>query len=185
MDLWLSSMIDCIHVYVFSLLWKTAFKQYRQLLDTSQQLGYLSSSLAFFYRILASFSIHRGSFWMLDRFSIAVQSIKVGFCSIAAQQLLDPWSSCMHCFSHVLHLSFILSSIASCFIRFMHLYGFFVPPWSSLYFSGEAFQLLVPFVNHDKNREKLWRKCDFYYYLFLFYFIIFFNFIIFILNSTC
>ena len=38
----------------------------------------------------------------------------------------------MHCFSYVLHLSFILSSIASCFIIFMHLYGFFVPPWSSL-----------------------------------------------------
>ena len=38
----------------------------------------------------------------------------------------------MHYFSHVLHLSFILSSIASCFITFMHFYGFFVPPWSSL-----------------------------------------------------
>ena len=38
----------------------------------------------------------------------------------------------MHCFSHVLHLSIILSSIASCFITFMHLYGFLVPPWSSL-----------------------------------------------------
>ena len=38
----------------------------------------------------------------------------------------------MHCFSHVLHPSFILSSIASCFITFMHFYGFFVPPWSSL-----------------------------------------------------
>ena len=38
----------------------------------------------------------------------------------------------MHCFSHVLHLSFILSSIASCFITFMHFYGFFVPYWSSL-----------------------------------------------------
>ena len=34
----------------------------------------------------------------------------------------------MHCFSHVLHLYFILSSIASCFITFMHLYGFLVPP---------------------------------------------------------
>ena len=35
-------------------------------------------------------------------------------------------------FSHVLHLSIILSSIASYFITFMHLYGFFVLPWSSL-----------------------------------------------------
>ena len=34
--------------------------------------------------------------------------------------------------SHVLHPSIILSSIAHCFITFMHLYGFLVPPWSSL-----------------------------------------------------
>ena len=38
----------------------------------------------------------------------------------------------MHCFSHVLHLSVILSSIAFSFIAFMHLYGFLVLPWSSL-----------------------------------------------------
>ena len=38
----------------------------------------------------------------------------------------------MHCFSHVLHLFVILSSIASYFITFMHFYGFLVPPWSSL-----------------------------------------------------
>ena len=56
-------------------------------------------------------------------------------------------SSFMHCFSHVLHLSFILSFIASLFITFMHLYGFFVTPWSSLYFSGEALYLFIPFVN--------------------------------------
>ena len=42
-------------------------------------------------------------------------------------------TSCMHCFSHVLHLSFLLSSIASCFFTFMHFYGFFVPlRWSFL-----------------------------------------------------
>ena len=48
-------------------------------------------------------------------------------------------SFCMHCFSHVLHLYFILSSIAFCFITFMHFYGFFVSPWLSLCFLGEAF----------------------------------------------
>ena len=32
----------------------------------------------------------------------------------------------------VLYLSIILSFIASYFITFMHFYGFFVPPWSSL-----------------------------------------------------
>ena len=66
--------------------------------------------------MLDSCSIHRG--WLL-------------LDSISA--LLNPLRfSCMHCFSYVLHLSFILLSIASCFIIFMHLYGFFVPPWSSL-----------------------------------------------------
>ena len=33
--------------------------------------------------------------------------------------------------------------------------------WSSLCLSGEAFWLLVPFVNHDKKGEKLWRLCGF------------------------
>ena len=34
--------------------------------------------------------------------------------------------------------------------------------WSFLCFLGEAFQLLVPFVNLDKNGEKLWRICGFF-----------------------
>ena len=38
----------------------------------------------------------------------------------------------MHWFSHVLHISFILSFVTSCFITFIHLYGFLVPPWSFL-----------------------------------------------------
>ena len=49
-----------------------------------------------------------------------------------SQHLYLSRSSCMHYFSHVLQLSFILSSIETCFITFMHLYGFLVPPWSSL-----------------------------------------------------
>ena len=35
--------------------------------------------------------------------------------------------------------------------------------WSSLCLSGEAFWLLVPFVNHDKKGEKLWRLCGFFF----------------------
>ena len=38
----------------------------------------------------------------------------------------------MHCFSHVLHFSIILSSITSYFFTFMHLYRFLMSPWSSL-----------------------------------------------------
>ena len=55
----------------------------------------------------------------------------------------------------------ILSSIASYFITFMNLYGFFMPPWSSLCFSGEVFFLLfVPFINHDKKG----RNCGFFFF---------------------
>ena len=70
----------------------------------------------------------------LDSFSIASRSIeKLSVWLIHPRHLLDlSRSSYMHCFSHVLHLSFILSSIASCFISFTHLYGFLVPSWSSL-----------------------------------------------------
>ena len=76
---------------------------------------------------------------LLDTSSTDLQSIEVGFYSIAARQFLDLLRpSCMHCYSHVLHLSIILSSIASCFITFKHLYGFLVPSWSSLCFSGKA-----------------------------------------------
>ena len=69
--------------------------------------------------------------------------IEVGFFSIDSRNLLDQLRyPCMHfiflCFSHVLHLSIILLSIASYFITFLHLYGFLVPPWSSLCFLGEV-----------------------------------------------
>ena len=64
--------------------------------------------------MLDSCLIHRG---LLDSFSTPLDRSR---------------SSCMHCFSHVLHISFILLSIASRFITFMHFYRFFVPPWSSL-----------------------------------------------------
>ena len=57
--------------------------------------------------------IDRETFCLLDSFSTPLDRSR---------------SSCMHCFSHVLHLFFILSSRASCFITFMHFYGFFVPP---------------------------------------------------------
>ena len=113
LDLWLSSLLDCILFCVFFLSLKNCFFQARQLLD--------------------KFLIHRETFCLLDWCLIAVRSIEVGFYSIIARQLLDlSRSSCMHYFSHVLHLSFILLSITSYFITFIHLYGFLVPPWSSL-----------------------------------------------------
>ena len=95
--------------------------------------------------LLDRFLIHRETFCLANRSSTDSRSIEVDFCSIAAQQIefLDlSRSSCMHCFSHVLHLFVILTSIASCFITFMYFYGFLVPPWSSLIifmFLGRSF----------------------------------------------
>ena len=114
LDLWLSSMFDCIHVCVFLFfekLFLSNLNSYWTPLDSCDIYRALSTS---FYRILDSFLIHRETFWMLDSFSIHQ----------------DPLSCII--FSHVLHLSFILSFIASLFITFMHLYGFLMPPWSSL-----------------------------------------------------
>ena len=65
----------------------------------------------------------------------------------------------MHCFSHVLHLSIILSSIASYFITFMHLYGFLVPPWSSLViflFLGWSFIASCTIFQSWQKGEKMW-----------------------------
>ena len=128
-----------LHLYLcFSLL----EKQFLSNLDTSSTPGNLSRffsfSLSQSWYLLDNFSIHRESFCLLDSFSITVRSIEV--CSIAARHLSisrDPLA-CI-----VFHMSciflIILSSIASYFITFMNLYGFLMPPWSSLCFSGEVF----------------------------------------------
>ena len=68
---------------------KNCFKQSRQLLDTSRQLGYLLSPFSFFLLhsrwLLDSFSIHRGSFWMLDSSSIH----QAPFAVDTSQHILD------------------------------------------------------------------------------------------------
>ena len=117
-----------LHSYLyFSLLEKLFLSN----LDTSSTPRYLSSSYAVFYRNLDTFSvarwIDRESSWILDSFSI-----HWGWLDSISTPLDWLRSSYKHCFSHALHLSFILSSIASCFITFMHFYGFFVPSWLSL-----------------------------------------------------
>ena len=146
LDLWLSSLLIAFISLCFSSFWKTVFYKVRQLLDRSSTTFYLSSPLDFLSRqklshtlsievsglCLDSFSIHRETFCLANRSSTDSRSIKVGFCSMAALQLLDLLRpSYMHYFLHVLHLSIILSSIASYFITFMHLYRFLVPSWSS------------------------------------------------------
>ena len=71
----------------------------------------------------------------------------------------------MHCFSHVLHLSFILSSIASCFITFMHFYGFFVPSWWSLIifiFLGWSVLASCTFCQSWQKGGEIVEICDFF-----------------------
>ena len=92
-----------------------------------------SRSIEIFGLCLDSFLTNSLSIEKLSVCAIDAQQLFNSSRLAYAQQLLDlSRSSCMHCFSHVLHLSFILSSIASCFITFMHLYRFVVPLWSSL-----------------------------------------------------
>ena len=127
LDHWLCCMLDCIHICIFP-SWKIVFKKYWQLLDTSSTPGYLSSFSTSSYRNLDSFStvrwINRDFFWILDSCSINRGWLLLD----SFLTPLDPSRFfCMHCFSHVLHLSFLLLSITFCFITFMHLYGFFVP----------------------------------------------------------
>ena len=114
LDLWLSSMLNCIHICVFLIFEKLLLSNLNSCWTPLDSYDIYRALSASFYRIIDSFSIHQETFWMLDSFLIHQ----------------DPLSCII--FSHVLHLSFILSSIASLFITFTHLYGFLMPPWSSL-----------------------------------------------------
>ena len=142
LDIWLSRMFDCIYVCVFLFFEKLFLSNLDRFstpldrllsikpsffLSRQKLIQFQSIKLSGF--CLDSFSTNSQSIKKLSICSIAVQSIKVSLCSIASRQLLDlSRSSCMHCFSHVLHFSFILSSITSCFITFMYFYGFLLPP---------------------------------------------------------
>ena len=76
-------MLDCIHIYVFSLL----EKRFLSYLDTSSILGYLSSFQNFSYRNLNRSSTarwtNRESSWTLDSFLITSGSIELLFCFFA------------------------------------------------------------------------------------------------------
>ena len=102
---------------IYQAPWTSFLDRSYHILDLSKFLDFVS----IVYRSIKKF-------YLANRSSTDSRSIKVGFCSIAALQLLDLLRpSYMHYFSHVLHLSIILSSIASYFITFMHLYRFLVP----------------------------------------------------------
>ena len=100
-------------IFVFFPFWKTVLRQSRQLLNTSLIPGYLSNFSTSSNRNLDNFLtarwIYRETFCPLDSFSI-----HRGWLDSISTPLDWLRSSCMHCFSHVLHLSIILSSIAPC-----------------------------------------------------------------------
>ena len=66
------------------------------------------------------------------------------------------------CIPYVCHSYFAyvvpLISIASCFITFMLVHGFFVPLWSSLCFPGKLYSFLCPLSIITKRG----RKCGFW-----------------------
>ena len=103
LDLWLSSLLNCIHFSVFFLSLKNCFYQAQQLLDRYSTDSYLSSLLNFFSRqILSLFQSIELSGICLNSFStdsqsiekvyvwlIAVQSIEVFLPSTNSRQHLD------------------------------------------------------------------------------------------------
>ena len=120
-------------------------------LDTSRYLAYLTRFLVDFLSQSRHLSIAR---W-IDRES-----------SCSLDSFLTPLdlsrSSYMYCFSYVLHLSVILSSITSCFITFMHFYGFLFAPliiFDHLYVSWVKFCSFLYPLSIMTKRE---RKCGFF-----------------------
>ena len=135
----------CIYLLVFFHLENLIFLQTRQLLNTFRQLGCLSSFSASFYCIIDSFWIHRETFCLLDRCLIAVRSIDVGFCLIAAQQLLDlSRSSCMHYFFSCF-ASFYYLVIHNILFHYIHPFMDSLYPLDHLYVSRvKLYSFLYP-----------------------------------------
>ena len=147
-----------LHVWLhsclcFSLLWKTVFKVISTAPQHLSTPGFSMKIFSWFLlqsrHLLTAKWIDREISCLLDSFSTSLDQSR---------------SSYMHYFSYVLHLSFILSSIASCFITFMHFYRFFLPPWSSLiiFISLKwSFLASCTLCQSWKKGEKLWRLYGF------------------------
>ena len=158
---WILGWVACLIAFisVFFPSWKTIFKQSRQLFNTSTTPGYLSSFSTSSYRNLNSFSTARwidwDFFWILDSFSTA--SIHRDWLNSISTPFDQSKSSCMHCFSHVLHLSFILPSINILF-HYIHAFLWILcAPLIIFIFLKWSVLASCTFVNHEKNGEKLWK----------------------------
>ena len=144
----------------------------KSFLDTSSIASYLSSFLSFFllqsWPLLDTWWIDRESSYLLDSFSTPNGSIEIflAFCWFFPRQILDNCicrrllcltpvspslnrsrSSCMHYFSHVLHILITFVSIVSCFsfsCRSMVPCSFsFYALWQSCQKGGEIWELNV------------------------------------------
>ena len=73
------------------------------------------------------------------------------------------------CFSHILHLSIILSSIVSYFITLMHLYGFLMPPLIILDHLYVFWVKLSSFLYPLSLMTKMGRNCGEYVVFFFFF----------------
>ena len=155
LDIWLSSIFDCIHICAFLFFEKlflsisTASRYHSTTFNLSSPFFLLVSTKVItisihrdvstkviaisihqnFWTLSRSlfdrFSIHRETFCLADRSSTGSRSIEVGFCSIASRF----FEILLHALFFTCFASFFyLFCIASCFITFMHLYGFLVPP---------------------------------------------------------
>ena len=137
-DVWVSNLFYAFISMCFCHLEKPLFFKLDSSSTHLQQIFFLSSLLLVIsidpWQLLNPLrKFFELSVCLLDSRQILDPSIFLGFLLITTRQLPSlSRPSCMHWFSHILHLSIILSSIASCFNTFMHLYGFLVPPWSSL-----------------------------------------------------
>ena len=134
----LCSLLVAFISMCFSLLEKPLFFKLDNFSTHHRQISFLLSLLLVISTdplqlLNLSKKISKFCVYPIDSRQILDPSRFLGFLSIATRQLLNlPRPCCMHCFSHVLLLSIILSSITSYFFTFMHLYGFLVSPWSSL-----------------------------------------------------
>ena len=133
LDLWLSSLLDCIHLCVFPLFEKlllSSLTASQQILDRFlfvEPIFLLSQQKLTHFRSIEisgvlpdSFLIHRETFCLADRSSTDSRSIDVGFCSIVARQLLDLSKTFLHVLSFTCFASFYYLVIHNNLFHYIH-----------------------------------------------------------------
>ena len=160
LDLWLTCMLDCIHIYVFPFLknyFKVTLTDPWHLPTPGLSMELFSWFLSQSRHLSIARWIDRESFCLLDGFSIASRSIEVGFFLIDSRHLsIDRDTLACISFFFVLHF-FPFVSIASCFsfsCRSMVPCSPHPLYISFLSISSHVFLLFMPFDNCVKKGEK-------------------------------